>query len=197
VVNWPRLRLLLSVLSAASLVAAGVIYVPWFIQPLIVFSGSARGSIWFLYHHVTVFGDDVRLSIAYALKVYSVPIAVMASMSVIAGLRGLTEVVRNKVLNGSPLWFCVLASQVSVTGSGYAMGVATIIHIFASYMTRDMRFSTSAGRVIFPPIVASPGWVVTPLVPILSYVFTIASVMSLLILVWSLEREGLLSSASD
>lgn len=196
-VDWSRVRRLLSVASPVSLLGAGAVYVLWFLQPLMVFSGSASGEIWAFFADVRVFGDPVRLSIAYALRVYSVPVLVMSAVNIVAALKGIRHVLRGYVLNGWPLWGSVLASQISVVGSGYGMGVVTVIHTFSSYMTRSVSADTSAGRVIFPPIVARPGWVASPLVPVVSYVFTIVSMMSLLVLVWSLERDGLLSWGGD
>lgn len=196
-VEWDRVRRVLSVAAPASLLGAGAVYVLWFVQPLILFSGSASGEVWALFASVKVFGDPVRLSIAYALRVYSIPVMVMSVVSVVAGVKGLRAVMVRHVLNGWPLWGCVLASQILVVGSGYGMGVVAVINTFASYMTRSLSEDTSAGRVTFPPIVAEPGWVATPLIPIISYVFTIVSVMSLLVLVWSLERENLLSWGGD
>lgn len=192
-VDWVRVRKALSLAAPVSLLGAGAVYVLWFIQPLIVFSGSASGEIWAFFSHVRVFGEDVRLSMEYAIRVYSIPVMVMSAISIIAGIKGLRAFLSERVLNGWPLWGCVLASQISVVGSGYGMGVVTVINTFASYMTRSVSADTSAGRVTFPPIVVKPGWVATPMVPLLSYVFTIVSVMSLLVLVWSLERDGLLS----
>lgn len=196
-VEWGRVRRALSVAASVSLLGAGAVYVLWFVQPLLVFSGSASGEVWAFFGNVEIFGDPVRLSISYALRVYSVTVMVMSGVSVVAGVKGLGAVIARRVLNGWSLWGCVLASQISVVGSGYGMGVVTVIDTFASYMTRSVSADTSAGRVTFPPIVVEPSWVATPLIPMISYIFTIVSVMSLLVLVWSLEREGLLSWGSE
>lgn len=192
-VDWGRVRRVLSLVSPLSLLAAGAVYLLWFAQPLITFSGSASGVVWAFAADVRVFGEGVRLSIAYALRVYSVTLAVMAAVGIVAGVRGLMAARAERFLNGWPLAGCILASQVLVVGSGYGIGVVTVLNTFTSYVTRGLVADTSAGRVLFPPIVARPGWAATPLIPLVSYVFASASVMSLLVLVWSLERDGLLS----
>ena len=196
-VDWVRVRQFLSLAAPLSIIGAGAVYLLWFTQPLIVFSGSASGEVWAFFSDVRVFGEEVRLSIAYALRVYSIPVLVMAAVDLFAGIKGLRAVRASGVLNGWPLVGCVLASQISVVGSGYGMGVVTVIRTFTSYMTRSVSADTSAGRVMFPPIIAEPGWAASPAVPIVSYVLTIVSVMSLLVLVWSLERDGLLSWGGD
>ncbi len=197
-INLSGVRKVLSYLVAVSLLKSGGIYILWFVMPLISFYGSASGYISFISSYVEIFGKPVNLTISYLLKVYLIPVLVMSVTSIVAGVYGLMYLMRKRrYLYGRALWLSILAGEISVIGSGYGMGILTLIMSYASHVTREVVIRSSAGVAVFPPIIARPGLPILIPVPLISYIGAIIATISSLIIIWSLEREGLLSWGGD